>query len=283
MPSISIDIDTLTAASNVSHAIGMVDRTVLATARGGARAVELLHLAFLQVLAATVDPSRYVLKGGANLRFFYASPRLSQHIDLDLVDPGDWALEERVDKVLASRIFRDILELAGVSMSPPTKPKQTATTRRWKFSVEAPAGRLNTKIEFSARQRIDPEYELATLAPSIGRAMGLRAIRVQRFLPPAAVRQKVTALAERSQTEPRDVFDLDLLFARYPDAIRPGEIHGATVAKAIEAAFAIDYAAYEDLVVRYLEEDYLEIYRRREAWDEMVLQVTEALARLNDT
>lgn len=240
----------------------------------------MFHLAFLQVLSATVDPSRYVLKGGANLRFFYGSPRRSQDIDLDLADPADWGLEERVDRVLASKVFREILDLARITMSPPTKPKQTATTRRWKFSVEAPGGRLNTKIEFSGRTQPDVEFELETLTPAIGRELGLKAIRVQRYLPPAAIRQKIGALAGRSQTEPRDVFDLDLLLARFPTAITASDIDVATIGEAIEAAYAIDYADFDALVVRYLEPDYVDLYRRPEVWDEMVLKVTEALSRL---
>lgn len=73
--------------------------------RGGARAVELLHLAFLQVLASQVDPARYVVKGGANLRLFVGSPRRSQDIDLDIL-PG-WNVEDRVDAVLSSQALSD--------------------------------------------------------------------------------------------------------------------------------------------------------------------------------
>jgi hypothetical protein len=248
--------------------------------RAGAKAVEFLHLAFLQVLSANLDPARYVLKGGANLRLFYGSPRRSQDIDLDVVGEAGWSIEQRVDQALAARAFQDFLRLAGISMTTPTKSRQTATTRRWKFSVQGPGGFLHTKIEFSARGRIDPERSLEVLSPTVGRDVGLRAIRVQRYLPPAAIRQKITALAERSQTEPRDVFDLDLLFGRYPNAIERGAVDPEIVMGAIESMFAIDYAAYDELVVAYLEDEFLEIYRRPEVWDEMVLKVTGALEAL---
>lgn len=248
--------------------------------QGGTQAVEFLHLAFLQVLSASLDPARYVLKGGANLRLFYDSPRRSQDIDLDVVGEAAWSIEDRVDDALSARTFRDFLRLAGISMSTPTKPKQTATTRRWKFSVQGPKGFLHTKIEFSARSTVDPERSLEVLAPKVGRDVGLRAIRVQRYLPPAAIRQKIKALAERSQTEPRDVFDLDLLFARYPDAVARGSVDPALVAQAIESTYSIEYGAYEELVVAYLEEDFLAIYRRPEVWDEMVLKVTGVLEQL---
>jgi hypothetical protein len=51
----------------------------------GRQVIELFHLAFLQVLQARLDQSRYVLKGGANLRYFFDSVRYSEDIDLDLL------------------------------------------------------------------------------------------------------------------------------------------------------------------------------------------------------
>lgn len=270
---------TLTLGDKVTHSTRMDPRTSRQI-HGGAKAVEFLHLAFLQVLSANLDPARYVLKGGANLRLFYDSPRRSQDIDLDVVGAAGWSIEERVDEALRARTFHDFLQLAGISMSTPTKPKQTATTRRWKFSVQGAEGVLNTKIKFSARSTIDPERSLEVLAPTVGRNVGLRAIRVQRYLPPAAIRQKITALAQRSQTEPRDVFDLDLLFARYPDSVARGSVDPAIVTRAIESTLAIEYGAFEDLVVAYIEEEFLAIYQRPEVWDEMVLKVTGALEQL---
>lgn len=248
--------------------------------REGVKAAELIHLAFLQVLASQVDPARYIVKGGANLRLFYQSPRRSQDIDLDFLGDASWAIEERVDQVLGGRTFKDLLRLGGVTMSTPTKPKQTDTTRCWKFTVEAPGGTLNSKIEFSARPHADPEYQLDVLTPAVGRAVGLRAIRVQHYLPTAATRQKIRALAERSQTEPRDVFDLDLLFAKFPDAVAKGDIAPATIERATAAAFSIPYLAYEGLVVDFLEDEFLTLYRRPEVWEEMVLKVAEALRSL---
>jgi len=44
---------------------------------------ELFHLVFLRDLARSVKPSSFVLKGGANLRFFFGSPRYSEDMDID--------------------------------------------------------------------------------------------------------------------------------------------------------------------------------------------------------
>jgi hypothetical protein len=97
---------------------------------------------------------------------------------------------------------------------------------------------------------------------------------------PAATRQKIRALAERSQTEPRDVFDLDLLFAKFPDAVAKGDVAAETIERATGALFGIEYEAFEALVVNFLEDEYVALYQRREVWEEMVLKVSEALQGL---
>jgi hypothetical protein len=114
------------------------------------------------------------------------------------------------------------------------------TTRRWKFFVDGRDARLNTKIEFSAREA-DPERAFETARGDLGRAMGLRVVKPEHYLPPAAIRPNIHALAQRSETEPRDVFDLDLLFASYRDRVQPGEVDPVTLEAAIDAALNIPY------------------------------------------
>ena len=247
--------------------------------REGAKLVEVVHLVLLQVMPSYLPVASYAVKGGANLRLFYASRRRSQDIDFDYLGGRFDAVEGAVDAALASRAFRDLLRVAGVEMSEPTKPKQTATTRRWKFAVDGPAAHLNTKIEFSARAA-DPEHAFEAARGDIGRSIGLRVVKAEHYLPPAAIRQKIRALAQRSQAEPRDVFDLDLLLATYGDQVRPGALDPAIVRAAIDAALGIPYEAYEDLVVRYIEDDFVPIYGRPEVWTDMTLGVAERLERL---
>ncbi len=62
-------------------------------------AIECFHLAFLATLRASVQPQRYVLKGGANLRYFYASNRYSEDIDLDIA-ADTVSLQGQVDATL---------------------------------------------------------------------------------------------------------------------------------------------------------------------------------------
>jgi len=173
----------------------------------------------------------------------------------------------------------ELLHLAFLQVMPSYLPVSTDTTRRWKFQVDGPDARLNTKIEFSAREA-DPEHAFETARGDLGRAMGLRVVKAEHYLPPAAIRQKIGALAQRSESEPRDVFDLDLLLASYRDQVRPGEVDPATLQAAIDAALTIPYETYEDLVVRYIEDDFVAIYGRPEVWTDMTLGVVEYLEGL---
>ena len=250
--------------------------------REGAKLIEVVHLALLQALPSRMPVGGYIVKGGASLRLFEQSARRSQDIDLDYAGRPDRfdQVEEQVDATLRSPVFQNVLRLAGVAMSEPTKPKQTDTTRRWKFSVEGEGAFLNSNIEFSNRGVADPEHAFETARDDIGRGLGLRVVRADRYLPPAAIRQKVRALGQRSETEPRDVFDLDLLFARHPAAVGPGDVPGAEIDAAVAAAFSIGYDDYRELVVEFIEDDQVPVYEREDVWSDMVLKVVERLEAL---
>lgn len=248
--------------------------------REGAKLVEVVHLAFLQVLPSHLLPRDYVVKGGANLRLFFQSRRRSQDIDLDYLGNRQDELETKIDQTLASPAFNGLLRVASVSMSEPTKPKQTETTRRWKFTVGGPGAHLNTKIEFSSRAVVDTEHAFEAARNDLGRGIGLRVVKAEHYLAPAAIRQKVRALAGRSQTEPRDVFDLDLLFGSFPDAVHKGEIDAGLLKAAADAALSIPYETYKDLVVEFVDDEFVDIYGRPEVWTDMALGVAARLEAL---
>ena len=105
-------------------------------------------------------------------------------------------------------------------------------------------------------------------------------MRANHYLAPAAARQKIHVLAERKEPEPRDLFDLDLLVSAHADAVRPGDVTRELAGKAVDAAFTIPFKAYEQLVVDNLENEFVEIYNRREVWEEMVTRVAEFLETL---
>lgn len=94
-----------------------------------------------------------MVKGGVNLRAWFGSLRYSEDLDLDLVRGSVLSLREKVDKLLASGAFRDMLGAQGLRLVRSAKPKQTGTTERWKFELEAQGGALplHTRVEFSRR------------------------------------------------------------------------------------------------------------------------------------
>ncbi len=231
-----------------------------------AQRIEFFHLAFLEVLSKRLDPSRHVLKGGANLRYFFGSVRYSEDIDLDLTRPLPADLERKVGGILESPPLALLLRAGGLEVSGFTAPKQTETTRRWKVSVAGSGEEVRTKIEFSGRET-DGGYRLDRLPADVAARYGLPAPSVQHYGIGAATAQKVRALAGRSETQARDVFDLDLLLRRR--AISPGEVDADVLTAAAERAFELPFDAYRDQVLAFLDPDVLELYDGAEAWERM--------------
>ena len=241
-----------------------------------AQVIELFHVAFLTVLPTRLDPSRYVLKGGANLRYFFESYRYSEDIDLDISGVEQWQLEEKVDWVLESGAMQAVLRASDLEVGDFTKPKQSDTTRRWKVPIIARGRRdpIRTKIEFSNRNG-ETRYELGTVPSRIVRPYALRAPSVQHYTDNAPHEQKVLALAARPETQARDVFDLDLLF--HQKSLPAGSVDLESLEKASEAALKLPFAAFRDQVLPFLEPEVVGLYDSEAAWDDMKSFVAEEL------
>lgn len=233
-----------------------------------AQTIEFFHIAFLAVLATRLDPSRYVLKGGANLRYFFASERYSEDIDLDLIRPVPWGLEGQVEGALASPALRSLLAIGGLTLVDHPSAKQTETTHRWKVGIAAPgvSRPVRSKIEFSNRGGAGI-YSLASLPESVVEPYALRPPVVQHYDVVTAVGQKVAALAGRTQTQARDVYDLELLLRRgaaIPDSLDPSRLESA-----FERTLEQDYAAFRDQVVPFLEPAAAELNGSPGAWEQI--------------
>lgn len=245
--------------------------------REAAKAIDSFQLAFLEVAAARLPIASFILKGGANMRFFLRSSRRSRDIDFDYRGQRFDTFADRVDEVFASRALAELLRERGLQIADPRRSKQTETTRRWKLAVRAAAGEANTKVEFSARGNGSDDYALSQLDPEIARRLGGRPPRVNRYGPVAMVEQKVGALGRRSETQPRDVFDLDVLFRLHPASLDEARLKATTLRAASERAFALTYDEFLSTVVNYLEDDLVGVLGSEGAWNEMVLRVTSEL------
>jgi predicted nucleotidyltransferase component of viral defense system len=240
-----------------------------------AQIIELFHLAFLQVLQARFDQARYVLKGGANLRYFFDSVRYSEDIDLDIDGVAPWTLAEKVDGILDSPTIDAVLRSGGLAVEGFTKPKQTATTRRWKVAIAVVGRResVRTKIELSHRNG-ERRHVLEPVAERIVAPYALRAPTVQHYTVDAATEQKIKALAGRSETQARDVFDLDLLLRRQP--LQDETIDPQILEHAAERGLELPFEAFSDQVLPFLDAEVSELYDRA-TWEQMQLFVTDRL------
>lgn len=244
--------------------------------------VELFHLIFIRALFAnTPDKSLIAVKGGINLRFFFNSPRFSEDLDLDVVTMSKETLENRVDRLLKSPAIVAVLKSRGVLIKEVSKPKQTDTVQRWKCSVATvdASTEERTKIEFSRRDDVAAaRFEAVESAISIANSMPT--FLANHYRCPEAVQQKIHALEGRSEAQPRDVFDLHILFAR-PDAPTTLDAEARTwTVKAAEKVAGLTYEAYVALVVAYLEPGQADIYSSRETWEAMQVDVVERILAL---
>ena len=243
---------------------------------------EVFHLLFVERLYAVSSPSQYIVKGGVNLRFFFASPRYSEDMDLDVVAGSVATLKKNGFNVLQDAGFGRAMRAFGVSeirLNDPTKAKQTETTQRFRVRLVTSAGiELPTKVEFSRRPPKDV-YTVVTenIPGERTRPYGRLGFPCSHYDGKSAAIQKARALLGRETPQCRDVFDLYIL-SLGGHATR--ELIGATLTKGerTEAGTVIDaleYGAYVGQVGEFLEDDARARYGTEEAWDEMRLAVLE--------
>src|SRR2546427_13254469 len=72
--------------------------------REAGKVIERFHLAFVEVGAVRLPIADFVVKGGANMRFFFRSPRRSRDIDFNYLGHRFENFAGRVDEVLESRV-----------------------------------------------------------------------------------------------------------------------------------------------------------------------------------
>lgn len=247
------------------------------------QAVEMFHLVFLRALAAKgTDKSRFVLKGGCNLRFYFHSVRHSEDVDIDVAAVAKNTLTNKVERLLQSPMTVGPMRTAGIEIVDTLAPKQTETSQRWKIGLRVP-GRsevVRTKIEFSRREAVvGAAFE--SIDAEVGRAYSIAPFLATHYLAPRAVIQKTHALFDRRQPQARDVFDLNHLFAR-PDThrIALSAKERSWLPLAIERAMDLSFDQYASQVVAFLDPDQRDLFAGRVAWDAMQEAVVNRLGQL---
>jgi len=244
---------------------------------------EVFHFCFLERLLKVSTPSLYVLKGGVNLRFFFNSPRYSEDMDLDVLAGNVSTLKKNGYKILQDGSFIRNLRTYGIEdidINDPEKAKQTETTQRFRCGLITPAGhRLPTKVEFSRRQRSAEEPVMDLINPEIARQFHKRAYRCQHYSGEAAVLQKIHALAGRSETQARDVFDLGILYeGGYASSIQSNKTLTKKLREqAINAVLSLTRDDFSGQVFEFLDAENREYYDAASAWDNLQETILDLL------
>ncbi len=240
--------------------------------------IELFHIMFLRQFSSQIDHSLYAIKGGCNLRFFFNSVRYSEDLDIDIQIIQKLTLENKVNKILTSPLLLKSLQGHGVTNITSTSPKQTQTTQRWKIQVytENSEMPLHTKIEFS-RRNTNLDAELGVLSRQICQLYTLPPLRLPHYGLQEACIQKILALANRSFTQARDIFDLyHLLHIGTPIITMKKQ----TLRKAEDAILSIDYNDYKSQVISFLEPTHQQEYGDKSFWDIIANEVFQYLSGL---
>ena len=244
------------------------------------QSIELFHLLFLNQLVRKLDKRFYALKGGSNLRFFFKSPRYSEDIDLDVQSISVILLRKRVNHILSSKPFRDILQVRDIEIEHITEHKQTETTQRWKLGLIVPHQEksLPTKIEFS-RRGLDKPVKFEAISPEVIRTYDLPPILVNHYPAETTCIQKIRALISRKTVQARDVFDLYLLLASRVEKVDLPDKLRSKMNEIKENIFSVDFVIFKSQVISYLEPEDQPGFDSKEVWDNIRLHVVEALGK----
>lgn len=230
------------------------------------RQVEFFHLMFLRQFSSQISAGLYAIKGGCNLRLFFNSIRYSEDLDLDIQTIQKQTLENKVNKILTSPSLLKLLQGDGISKIEVTSPKQTQTTQRWKIQLHTDRSEmpLYTKIEFSRRQG-KFQSELGDISMEVCRQYRLPPTRLSHYGFEEAIIQKIVALANRSLTQARDIYDLYHLLHVTPHLKIP--LAKNILEKAEDALLSISFEDYKSQVVSFLESEHQQIFDSKDYWE----------------
>lgn len=245
---------------------------------------EAFHLAFLSILAGSADPRTFALKGGGNIRFYFGSLRFSEDIDLDTFVEDPRIFSQKVERAFNSPSLAKLLGALGISVSHLNPKDRTATKEKWVIGLDhADVGATAfTRVEISHRAYGLEEYVVIEPVPGtvIAPYPPLVAPTIGHYQSPAAISQKTDALRDRRHTQPRDVFDLDHIFRKYPDDASPGLISNTNIDLAIARIFELEFGQYRSKVVTFLDASVRTALDNPAAWEAMQLRVATRLERL---
>jgi Nucleotidyl transferase AbiEii toxin, Type IV TA system len=250
------------------------------------------HVVLPKALAGRLPGRDWILKGGSNLRLYFGSIRFSEDIDLDVGKDVAGAMQRAIPVVLADADVQRRLHALGIlqaSLVGGRSNKATDTTLRYKIELVGRGGiRLPTKIDVSYRDRCKGDTHAISPANESAVRAYLRPDDPPLLLPsyarPAAMRQKINALATRTHVQARDVFDLFVLGNGTTRGVDFGFLNhwldDATLRNARSRALEISFAEYSDTVLAYLDPVQREQLQDEAHWIERQLFVCDLIDRI---
>jgi predicted nucleotidyltransferase component of viral defense system len=236
------------------------------------------HVVLLRALAERLQGRDWVLKGGTNLRLYFGSIRFSEDIDLDVGKDVAGAMQRAIPATLADGDVQRRLQALGIlqaSLIGGRSRKSTDTTLRYKIELVGRGDiRPPTKIDVSYRDRCAGDEHAVSPANDSAVREYLRPDDPPLLLPSytraAAIRQKINALASRTDVQARDVFDLFVLGDGTLRGIDTGFLRrwldDATLRNARGRALEISHAEYSDTVLAYLDPAQREQLQDEDTW-----------------
>lgn len=213
------------------------------------------------------------------MRFFFKSPRYSEDIDLDVQAISAAVVREKVNQILKSKPFKDILQVRDISLEHITEHKQTETTQRWKLGLTVPnmEAPLPTKIEFS-RRGLERPVKFEAISPELIGFFKLSPILMNHYPAEVTCLQKIRAIVFRNIVQARDVFDLFILLTSQVDKINiPKELR-SHLDKAKENILSIEFDVFKSQVLSYLDSEDQARFEPEEIWDDIRLRVVKLLS-----
>jgi hypothetical protein len=225
------------------------------------------------------------------MRLFFNSIRYSEDIDLDAEIHDRDALRTTVAATLKNSAFLDRLKDLGIRevQLPNEIKKDSETTLRFNPHLVL-AGGVSHRTAIDVRFRNTGPRDQISIEEAnpdtVGRYLtkGELPLEVRHYPRVPAVRQKIAALAGRTEVQSRDVFDLFILTAGHMDsldfALLRTELTDEILDEAKNRAWSMPYVEYEGKVLEFLEPKDRAEWAMQDRWAEQQIEVAELIDRI---
>ena len=205
-------------------------------------------------------------------------------MDLDAVQTSVSTLKKNGYKILNAATFLRTLSTYGIESiqaNDPAKAKHTETTQRFKVQLHLSTGEiLPTKIEFSRRQkRVLENTATERIDSNIAAAYQKLPFLFQHYARSAAIVQKIHALAHRTVTQTRDLFDLYILKLQSinKEKIKIPKDVVRTALKNIENLSNEDFQGH---VINFLNREHQKQFESSHQWKTIIFEISKMLRSL---